>query len=134
MLYNGPFFRSNWYFAITWWPHLLILLIIQWSVISIFNVLISNIRFIDIISKSWHPLQTFGWNLNRLFRKIPIVKSIILFWIASLINRNAFRNVNSIIIYRSYVIQKLTFKVIHRNFFLRIYYSSNYFYLYQKLT
>ena len=33
-----------------------------------FKIVIS-LRFIDIINKSWHPLQTFGSDLKVLFKK-----------------------------------------------------------------
>ena len=33
-----------------------------------FKIAIS-LRFIDIINKSWHLLETFGWNLKPLFKK-----------------------------------------------------------------
>ena len=33
-----------------------------------FKIAIS-LRFIEIINKSWHLLETFGWNLKPLFKK-----------------------------------------------------------------
>ena len=33
-----------------------------------FKIAIS-LRLIDIINKSWHLLQTFGWNVKPLFKK-----------------------------------------------------------------
>ena len=32
-------------------------------------IIVISLRFIDIISKSWHLLQTFGWNLKPLSKK-----------------------------------------------------------------
>ena len=35
----------------------------QKSALLMFEIA-KSLRFIDIINKSWHLLQTFGWNLN----------------------------------------------------------------------
>ena len=44
------------------------LIIQQLSENSMFEIAIS-LRFIEIIDKSWDPLQTFGGNVKRLSKK-----------------------------------------------------------------
>ena len=51
MLYNVPLFLSTQYFVLSLWPHK--------SALLMFKIAIP-LRFMDIINKSWHLLQTFG--------------------------------------------------------------------------
>ena len=65
MFYNVALFSVKLEFCINFTASILLIKLIRqrYSETLMFKIAIS-LRFMDIISKSCHPLQTFGWNLK----------------------------------------------------------------------
>ena len=67
-MFYVPLFSVKSIFYIKFMASLLLISLIIQRQLLMLKIGIS-LGFIDIINKSWNPLQAFGWNVKPLFKK-----------------------------------------------------------------